>query len=127
MNDKARLQEIKSYFAKIIDEKINVNPHLNADDISFLIGQAERVQELVKENDFFEKAHHTNLKIARYEQEHNRELQKQNNCYREALEFYAKKSNYIHTIKGSNILLERSQVDRDDGDKARQVLEGSEC
>lgn len=43
--------------------------------------------------------------------------------YREALEFYARKSRYIHTILGSNILLEMSTIDRDEGQRARKALE----
>lgn len=79
MTDKERLEEIKDYFKKILDEKINVNPYLNADDISFLIGQAKRVHLLEKQV-ASERAHKlTYRKVAqRYQSERNR--------YREALE-----------------------------------------
>lgn len=55
-----------------------------------------------------------------------RESEEQNKRYREALEFYAKKSRYIQMIKGSNILLEKSRIDKDEGITARKALEDTQ-
>lgn len=79
----------------------------------------EQVQELAETNK-------KNYWVASDFKFENLNLEQQNKRYREVLEFYARKSNFIHTIKGHNILLERSRVDKDGGHKARQALEGEQ-
>lgn len=110
MTDKERLDAIKgraifNQLAKRTGEITHSLFTLDADDYDWLIEQAERVQDLK-----------IMLKV----------LGERNQCYREALEFYANRNNYKLEHFDPNLNDYMSTVDYDEGQKARKALEGEE-
>lgn len=116
---KERLEEIKRQFninkSRLI--RLGRNTHVT-DDYEWLIEQVERVQEL-------EEANKKNYWIAANFKFENLKLEQQNKRYREVLEFYGNKENYLHELsrlKATNY----SKVMDDYGETARKALEESE-
>ena len=119
---KERLEEIfnlESIKEKLVDwqteeimsTKVDFWP-LDIRRVEWLIEQAKRVQEVNKENKRLE------IKNLNYFKDIET-LTVQNKRYREALEFYANRINYQAFVVKSNI-------EHDNGKKARKALEGEE-
>lgn len=101
---KERLEEI----IKSLEDKAVID----RSDYEWLIEQAERLQELKKRY----------LILTKENNQVNDELIdefRKNKRYREALEFYANKINYLTFIKNG-----KSNIEHDQGEKAREALEG---
>jgi hypothetical protein len=120
MTDKERLEKIKVKYnagklGEFIDSKL-VNPH----DLKYLI---ERVQELEKDIEEWKIVNDSWEEI-------NTSLAKQNQRYKQALEFYGDKKNYEisgeKTYIGNGDFTEETwiEVDRDRGKKAQKALKG---
>src|SRR5690625_1019669 len=98
---------------------------ISVNDIYWLIAQAERVQELEKENKRIRQMKYheayeqgkfdTNMKVW-YEMP---KLEQQNKRCRKVLEFYANKINHLTFIENG-----KSNIEHDQGEKARKALEG---
>lgn len=88
------------------------------EDIKYIHELEERVHELEEEHKkyvSFTESNNYNMDVE-FEK-----LYKQNKRYREALEFYANKINYLTFIENG-----KSNIEHDQGGKARKALEGEE-
>lgn len=109
MTDKKRLEE-----AKLMAEMLRVETRLPHDFpfdlVDWLVEQAERAQEYDRELISLEDNKH-----------YVSEMLAKNKRFREALEFYANKINYLTFIENG-----KSNIEHDQGEKARKALEGEE-
>ena len=127
-NDKERLEEIEKNLDPL---GYGMGGHLiSVNDINWLVGyakeQVERVQELedkLTEQKESQKRYFLDFyKMERsYSEIKNKYIKtcNQNKRYREALEFYANKINYLTFIENG-----KSNIEHDQGEKARKALEG---
>src|SRR5690606_34150738 len=103
--------ELNEFLNKYIESK-----HLgkNVIDVAMdiIVKQSERVQEVEEERDEWKDTAQSYYMT-------NQELREQNKRYREALEFYANKINYLTFIENG-----KSNIEHDQGEKARKALEG---
>ena len=114
-----RLEEIKERYSNAVDIALSAGETLpeyeiEVADLNYLIQQAEQKEEwesvAIDRYRDWEKAHLVNQR------------------YKQALEFYANENNYIHDewkpLNPNAISITMSQVEFDDGEKARQALKG---
>lgn len=77
MTNKERLKELEKIAENVRNNGAQTTL-INLADLDLLNQQSERVLELEEERNFYKNAHEINLEIAMNEQEHNKELQRQN-------------------------------------------------
>lgn len=100
-----------------------------AEYISILEKQAERVQELERQNKalklevdgWFSKANETHESMLRQDKVVDK-FREQNKRYREALEFYSEESNYSGYLTAGGWV--KTPINDDNGETARQALKG---
>src|SRR5690625_1318354 len=109
---KERLEEIKEHTAWTVDN--GLQPRIDDYDLAWLIN---RVEELEKQSHGIE-LNLLNDEVVR--------LEKQNQIYKQALEFYADRDNYKLEHFDPNLDDYMSTVDYDEGKTARNALEGEE-
>ena len=109
------LEDIKERFAKY-----QYDYNLNGEDVEWLIQQAEKIELLNAEIETLQaKWEAQGLMIQK--------LHRKNQRYKQALEFYADEKNHERewdTFTDSGV--EKSEVMKDGGEKARKALEGDE-
>ena len=109
----SRLEEIKRVNSKHIKQHYGTSA-VPTEDFKWLI---QRVEELENAN---------NGKVNLLNKIN--KLKKENQRYKQALEFYANENNYIHDewkpLNPNAKSIKMSQVEFDDGEKARQALKG---
>jgi len=101
-----------------IKERVNYHGHLD-DDIEWLIKRVEELEDFKRNAEQLYKNYHLSAKKSVVEKE---ELREQNKRYREALEFYAGRKNWV--AASTSIGFIPSLVEYDQGERARQELEG---
>ena len=115
MTDQEMLKEAREWLGFITKIEAGMNEHVKEQRmkvLAWLIGQAERVQELERQLKVSNSVHADDRKLL------NRRT-KQNKRYREALGFYADEDNYRVTWDD-----DYEPILRDGGEKARKALEG---
>src|SRR5699024_4421465 len=122
---KERLEEIKEHEIIADNECGEYERHkvdFYYEHVGWLIEQAERVEELERQNTPGVELNLLNAEVS--------DLEQQNKRYREALEFYANRSNWMNievptVMDGEPEMVTREPLIFDDGGrKAREALEG---
>lgn len=115
MNELKQIKRHHERQLKNMDKKLTMY-QIHPDDVSWLIKQAERVEELEEERDEWKDT-------AQFYYMTNQELREQNKRYKQALEFYAERDNYQWEVSYRPQQEIDCMVIDDSGHTARKALE----